>query len=329
MYFYALWLALRARSPSYFTAVNPVMKYSGAFAYSKYELLSRIEPRYRPVSIRVSGQESKAQLAELLKAAGLEYPLIAKPDAGERGKSVELVRSPEELNVYFREHRPGREKHSDPEPSVLLQEFVETDREIGLLYYRMPDGSAEEVTSVVIREFLRVEGDGKSSLSELIHSNLRAAKRKDYLLNRFRDRLAEIPSEGETILLEPIGNHNRGTTFRNGNHLINERLVRLVHDMIRPLEGFYYGRLDLKLLNPDSLETGEGIRILELNGVNSEPAHIYHPGFPLLKAYAVIGRHMRIILKIAMQNHRKGVPYSPFWRMYRDLRTHLSELRQY
>jgi hypothetical protein len=49
-----------------------------------------------------------------------------------------------------------------------------------------------------------------------------------------------------------------------------------------------------------------------LNGSASEPAHIYAPGFPLLKAYKVVFHHWRILFEISRMNHQNGVPYMSF-----------------
>ena len=48
---------------------------------------------------------------------------------------------------------------------------------------------------------------------------------------------------------------------------------------------------------------------MELNGAGSEPAHIYQPGFPLLKAYKVLFSHWKILYQISKINHLNGYPY--------------------
>ena len=44
---------------------------------------------------------------------------------------------------------------------------------------------------------------------------------------------------------------------------------------------------------------GKNFKILELNGAKSEPAHIYHPGFPISEAYKVVFEHCNEIYTIA------------------------------
>ena len=53
-----------------------------------------------------------------------------------------------------------------------------------------------------------------------------------------------VPKSNQVIQLEPIGNHVRGTTFNDGNHLITKELVELFDKISLAIKGFYYGRFD-------------------------------------------------------------------------------------
>jgi hypothetical protein len=77
--------------------------------------------------------------------------------------------------------------------------------------------------------------------------------------------------------------------------------------------------------SPGSLYNGEGMRILEINVANSEPAHIYDPDCSLLAAYIVILKHMKLIFEIARINHRKGLPYASFRGFFCDLFRHVKQ----
>ena len=115
--------------------------------------------------------------------------------------------------------------------------------------------------------------------------------------------------------------------FRNTIRQIRIFFVdwRAVFDHIgKSIPDYYYGRFDLKVPSLDDLYQGKNIRIMELNGVNSEPAHIYDPDMRIGPAYRALFRQARIIQQIAVYNHRqRGVAYAPFWQMFRDLRAHL------
>ena len=70
MYFYGLYLALKAGSLTYFTAANPVMKYGGAFDVPKYDILSLINRDFTPISARIHPDVKMDELSGLIKESG-------------------------------------------------------------------------------------------------------------------------------------------------------------------------------------------------------------------------------------------------------------------
>jgi len=313
MYFYGLILALRARSATYFTATNPSLKYGGAFDMSKNSSFSQVDPYYLPRHILIPVNTSVEVYRDMIDSAGLGYPLIAKPDIGERGKGVEKIDNDDELAEYLQKSIYN----------TLIQEYIDFDLELGILYYRMPDRSFSEITSIVVRDFLTVTGNGKFTLLELMYDNPRAVFRMDYLREKYRNELSQVVPDGKSILLEPIGNHNRGTKFLDGRQFITPQLVSVIEKIVEPLTGFDYGRFDLKVRSLDDLNAGRNIKILEINGVNSEPAHIYDPQINIFSAWAEIIKHMNIIFRISRQNHKRGIPYASFAEHYIDLWYHI------
>ncbi|MBP6410464.1 MAG: carboxypeptidase-like regulatory domain-containing protein [Pseudarcicella sp.] len=115
----------------------------------------------------------------------------------------------------------------------------------------------------------------------------------------------------ETLTLEPIGNHCRGTAFLDNNFLINQQLNQVFDKIASTVRGFHYGRFDLKVKSIDDLYEGKNIKILELNGVWSEPAHIYDPNFKLWKAYKDLFWHWNTMSKISLLQSQKGIKTIP------------------
>jgi hypothetical protein len=113
---------------------------------------------------------------------------------------------------------------------------------------------------------------------------------------------------GERLELVSIGNHCLGTKFLNANHLITERLNQSFDRLSKQIEGFYFGRFDLRAASLDDLEQGK-VMVLELNGCGAEPAHIYQPGYPLSSAWRVLFRHWSDIYRVNLENHQRGTPY--------------------
>ena len=176
------------------------------------------------------------------------------------------------------------------------------------------------VSSVVLKGLLSATGDDKLCIRQLMMMNERAKLQINRLTEIGNIDLDYIPRKDEKIILEPIGNHNRGTAFLDGNYLINQQLIDVIDKISKNIDGFYYGRYDLRCKDEQALYNGD-IKVLELNGSVSEPAHIYSPGFPLLEGYRILYRHWRILYKISSMNHKNGVPYMSF-------RTGLGALRK-
>ena len=125
--------------------------------------------------------------------------------------------------------------------------------------------------------------------------------------------------------LEPIGNHCRGTTFYNANKLINDQLIDVFNRIAKQIEGYYYGRFDLKVPNLQDLYAGRNIKIMELNGVSSEVAHVYDPDYKLIRAYRDIAKHMDYIYQISKENYKKGIPHDSLWSFLKDLKIHFGK----
>jgi hypothetical protein len=122
--------------------------------------------------------------------------------------------------------------------------------------------------------------------------------------------------KGTSLKLSSIGNHSKGTRFINGNHLINKELEESLNKLNHQVEGWFYGRLDVKYNSLEELNQGK-FKILELNGILAEPTHIYDATkMSYWKALKTIRTHWKQLYKIARYNHkhhdvayRKMVPF--------------------
>lgn len=295
---YWLWLALKARSFTYFTASNPGIENGGFFGEHKNDILNLINEAYKPKTLFFKKETTLNDLKLALTKNEVNFPFILKPDVGERGTGVEKINSEVELKNYL----------STLKEDFLVQEFVTHTIELGVLFARYPNEPKGKVTSVVIKKFLTVTGNGKDSILQLMEQQTRAR----FQIKRFKKEKAElltiIPKQDETVLLEPIGNHCRGTEFLSGQHLINEQLHTVFNTIAKDINGFYYGRFDMKVKSYDDLYQGKTIKIMELNGVSSEPAHIYDPKNNLLNAYRDLSQHWKLVYDISQQNRKKNVP---------------------
>lgn len=297
----------------YFSATNPGMKYSGVMGESKYNVLLTIPSEFVPKTIFIPSSTSFSSILKLISQNGFKYPLIIKPDSGERGKDVEMINNEYALKTYL----------TGKTFDLNIQEFIDLDLEFGIMYHRIPGEKTGAITSVVQKGFLVVTGDGRQTLHDLLKQEIRIANRLDYFENKYHDQLDKVLTKSEKMYLEPIGNHCRGTIFYNANHIINDHLTHLFDRIASQINGFYYGRFDLKVASLDDLYLGQHMKIIELNGVSSEVAHIYDPKYKLTQAYRDVFKHMKYIYNIAKKNHADGYPYDSLWTFLKDLRNHL------
>ena len=295
-----LWLMLRARHLCFFTAANPGIYTGGLGLESKYDTILKTPERYRPRAMLFRAGEPLENLPGRLQSAGLEFPLVAKPDLGFRGLLVRKIENEQELGRYLQRYPFD----------FILQEYIGLPQEVGVLYYRIPGREQGTVTSITAKEFLHVIGDGRSTVGALIREKPRALLQLGRLQASGPGLLAQVPAPGQRINLGIVGNHAKGTRFINSNHLANEAVCRNFDRISKEIDGFYYGRFDIKCESLEALTSGEGMKIIEINGACSEPTHIYDPERGTYwSALRDIARHWRIIGRIARANHRRGVPY--------------------
>lgn len=309
-----LWQSLKCGSFFYFSAANPGLENSGFIGERKSSIMALLPKDKQPDYFLVEDDSFESVLQSIEKQK-ITYPFIAKPNVGERGQGVSKIHSETELRTY----------HDRIGVAYLVQSFVDLPLELGVFYYRFPNGPKGVVSSVVQKGFLAIEGDGKSTLNQLVQANPRARFVSDFLSRKFENRWNQVLSKGEILELEGIGNHCRGTTFLNANHLINERLTEVFDKLSQSIPGFYFGRYDLRAASVEALERGE-FQILELNGAGAEPAHIYQPGFPFWEGQRVLLHHWKVLHRISRQNHTSGVGYWTFGRARSIRKKHQSQL---
>ena len=292
---YACYLAIKSRSFGFFSAVNPAIEGSGNGLESKFKTIALLPSKYKPKSIFIPKNKSFNNILTEIRTAAIEFPLIIKPEIGFRGLLVKKINSKLELNEYLKKYNSI---------NLIIQEFIDYKNECGIFYYRIPGEKNGEITSVTLKKYLTVLGDGKSTLLTLIKTNERAKKYLNLVLELNKEKQHEIPNNKEEVILNIIGNHSKGTEFLNGNHLINNELNCILDELNSEIKGWYYGRIDVKYNTFEELLEGKNLKILEINGVISEPTHIYDAdNGSYLKALKSIKKHWKIIYNIGVKNN--------------------------
>lgn len=303
---YYVYLSIKAGTPFFFSAANPSIENGGMFFESKKEVYAILPDDLYPCTLHFEADVDELKIAADMQAVGLSFPIVAKPDRGERGWLVKIIHDISSLLQY-------RQNIQRP---FLIQSYIQFPMELSIFYVRYPSASKGFITSITGKKLLSVTGDGERNIRALILADDRAFLQLDVIEKQQLVDMQRIPEKGEIITLVHIGNHARGTTFLNWNEYITSALTDRINQISNSIPGFYFGRFDILCESMASLEQGHDFYILELNGAGAEPAHIYQPGFSYFKAQMVIMKHFRYLYDIASAVHQTGVPYMS-WQSYR------------
>lgn len=309
-------LSMQARSVCFFGAANPSMRYAGFAEERKSRIYSLMPEGTYPETLVCEAGISTGKVQSLLKRTSLKFPLIAKPDIGERGVQVKLLETASDLEDYRQRSRVD----------FLLQPYIDYPNEAGIFYYRMPGAPSGHISGIVGKELLSVTGDGISDILTLILQNDRAILQLPALHAALGEKLRSIPATGEKVGLVPYGNHSRGSKFTDQSHRITPALTHVIDRICTRIPGFHFGRLDIRFKSWYDLEAGQHFSIIELNGAASEPTHIYDPAHSLHFAWREIYRHWEILCEISMKNMRIGFGRMSFRDGVKMVREHLVHL---
>jgi len=318
VYPYWLWLSLRARSFFFFNAANPRIEYAGFTHERKSGIYRQLPSRYYPRTHFCTVGAKPGEVRKQLANKSLHFPLIAKPDIGERGTQVSLLRTAAQLEEYCRRSRVD----------FLIQEYVSYEIEAGIFYARVPGEASGRITGIVGKEFLSVTGDGRSTVQELLARDPRSLLQLESLTRRHGYLLDNVLAAGVRQTLVPYGNHCRGAKFIDCSERITDELTAVIDRICKRVPDFYYGRLDIKFTSWDDLLQEKNFSIIELNGAGSEPTHIYDPDHSVFFAWKEIIRHWRLLYRISLANaRRKKIPLMKTKEGLRMLGTHSRYLK--
>jgi len=226
---------------------------------------------------------------------GLSYPVVLKPDRGQRGQGVEICSAGVQAAAWL-ETVTG---------DYLMMEYL-PGMEFGLFYYRMPDDERGKIFSVNRKKLLSVTGDGSRTLEELILADERAVCMAPVFFKTLSAELLDIVPAGHAKQLGTVGTHCRGAVFLDGSDLITPELLEAVERAVESYDGFYFGRFDIKAPDEYDFSRGRNLKIIELNGLTSEAAHIYDPKNSILYAWRVLIEQWSLAFRIAAQNQARG-----------------------
>jgi hypothetical protein len=270
----------------------------GLYGASKYRVLSQLPLGSSPTTIRFEAKTILEDVMASMCQHQIGFPLVVKPDFGERGQGVDLIRNEQQL------------KHSiqTQTSAFILQPYLDMPFEAGVFFIRHPEQQNGRIPSIVVKGFLKITGNGVETVEQLAQSNKRAYLIWPTLKQNLDVPLTLVLKKGEELILEPIGNHSRGTAFNDHCALRTSALETWAERIAASIPGFYYGRFDLRAPSESAFMKGEGIQIMEVNGANAEPAHIYQEGASLWKAWFTLLKFWNEMASIAKHNLKDKQP---------------------
>jgi membrane protein DedA with SNARE-associated domain len=296
---YFAWLGWRHGNLLAFTAANPALPLGGFVGESKADILRALEGgahglAWTRLDARLPDEERWRQARRFVAERGLSYPVVLKPEVGQRGSGVVVARDEPALQAAVLAARED----------VLVQQYA-AGPEFGLSYARHPDEERGRVFSVTEKRLVSVVGDGQRTLERLILEDPRAVCMARFFLAEHAERLERVPAAGERVPLGELGTHCRGAVFLDGERVRTPALEAEVERVARAFPGFHLGRFDVRAESVEELAAGR-FAILELNGVTSEPGHVYHPGAPLSAGWRALAGQWRMAYEIGAANLRAG-----------------------
>jgi hypothetical protein len=311
-------LALRHGGLGTLSAANPGMPEGGFVGESKSAIVAQLPERWtlRASLIEQGGVEARLDdLRRLIELDEHAFPVVLKPDAGQRGIGVRLVHALDEAHAYFK-RQPG---------AAVVQRYHPGPFEAGIFYYRRPGETRGRVFSITDKQFPVVTGDGHSTLEELIWAHPRYRLQASVFLQRHEAERGRVLAPGEDFRLAMAGNHAQGTLFLDGAHLLTPALERRVDEIARSVSGFYIGRFDVRYSDVEQFRRGEDLAIVELNGVTSESTNIYDPSLSLFNAWRVLCQQWTLVFEIGAANRARGHQPASAGRLLRLALQHLRE----
>ena len=316
------WLSLRHGGPGTVAAANPAIPDGGLVGESKFDILRLLPSQWVLPSARIDPGPLEIRcraVAGFQELAGTSFPLVLKPDVGQRGAGVRKVSSLDEVADYLR----------DAAYPVVTQPWHPGLFEAGIFYSRHPAAQRGRIFSITEKIFPAVVGDGVSSLGTLVRSHPRLSRQWHVFQARHGSSFEKVLPRGERFVLGEVGNHCQGTLFRDGGALWTPALEARIDAIAREVPGFFIGRFDVRYTNRDRFMAGEELDILELNGVSAEPTDVYDPERTIWSSYRALFEQWRQVFTIGAANRRLGHPGASWRRLLRLGLDHLRDTRRF
>lgn len=314
------WLGLRYGSISLPSCANPLITSGGMVGDGKLEYFATMGPlalaaTAEHIGVRNTEGLDVGQVIARMQAAGLGFPIVAKPDMGWCGYGVRLLAGASELTDYLR--RFPREQ------TFLLQRYLPDPGEAGLFYMREPGAASGRLIGILLRHYPSVTGTGVDTIANLIARDPRLRRATAGAMHECRYQPSRIPARGEVVRLSTVASTRVGGCYRDGSEHATAALAARVEAVARDMGVFLVGRFDVRYRSLEALRRGE-FTIMEVNGAGAEAVHAWDPKYSIRDVYRIVFAKQRMLFRIADANRKLG--HAPIG-LVRLARLHFSQQR--
>lgn len=143
LFFYVAWLMLRYRSATLYTAANPGIPTGGMTGESKSAILQKLAnvegavAQFVLIPAELSPRERVRLAWGWMAREGVGFPVVLKPDIGERGRAVTVVN----------DRRALTRRLVRADEAMIVQRFLH-GLEFGVYYRRLPGEACGQIVSI-------------------------------------------------------------------------------------------------------------------------------------------------------------------------------------
>ncbi len=286
--------------------------YSGLIGVPKSEINRHLVSKFMPISVLVEQKMSLENFLAFLKKYKLSFPIICKPNAGERSTGVYFIQNGSELSQFIA---------TAPDEPFLVQEFLGQKKEFGIVMVRKSVSSNEfSVFSCVEKQARRVIGDGKSTIQALVEQlPIAVAQRQKILLSLSEDEKQTVLPVNEERKIARMASVSLGTVFVNRQDEVTPALEKSLSAALVNYQGFNVGRFDIMADSLADIEK-ENYKIIELNGVGATPLTIYELDRSVESVYEQLENYYDLLLEWGRKNaSKKRLSIVDYWHFLRSV----------
>ncbi len=297
-----LWLGLKYRSVTLPSSANPRITAGGLVGEGKLEYFALMGPVARAatadhVGVRITDDTCVDDVIDAMRGAGLDFPVVVKPDLGWCGFGVRRIDDAVALADYVARYPEGE--------TVVLQRYLPQPGEAGLFYMRHRNDACGSIIGILLRHYPSVTGNGRDTVATLVSRDPRLQRTLRDVQHDCAYDAERVPAIGEQVRLSTIASTRVGGLYEDATDALTPALLERVEAIARDMPELHVARFDVRYATLDALQRGE-FTIMEVNGAGSEAVHAWDPKYSIAQVYRIVFAKQRRLFAIADANRRAG-----------------------